>query len=123
MIEESARPVEGAMSSAIETMPALSNTHSFTRFTGRYGDQAVFVRLRNGSFLPPAFQAGGSLAGKDSRDASSTMSSTSSWGGGSLESRASDCSSLGCFAMASRFYRAENAKWYRRASSTRLAQV
>src|SRR5260370_4911144 len=114
MIEESARPVEGAMSSAIERMPALSDTHSFTRFTGRYGDQAVFVRLRNGSFLPPAFQAGGSLAGKDSREASSTMSSTSSWGGESPESRGSVCSSLGCFAMAIPILPRRNAKWYRR---------
>ena len=49
-------------------------------------DQAVFPRFNNCCFVLPVFQAGGSLAGKDSRDASSTMSSTSSCGGGSCGS-------------------------------------
>src|SRR5258708_3739781 len=45
-------------------------------------NQADFARFRNCSFLPPEVHAGESLAGKDSRDASSTMSSTSSSGEG-----------------------------------------
>jgi hypothetical protein len=43
--------------------------------------QADFARFNNGCFLPPVFQAGGSLAGKDSMDASSTISKTSPCGG------------------------------------------
>jgi len=40
--------------------------------------QAVFLRFSNCNFVLPAFQAGGSLAGNDSMEASSTMSSISS---------------------------------------------
>jgi hypothetical protein len=40
--------------------------------------QAVFLFFSNCGLALPAFQAGGSLAGNDSREASSTMSSTSS---------------------------------------------
>jgi hypothetical protein len=51
------------------------------------------------SFVPPVFQAGGSLAGKDSMDASSTMSSTSSCGGGASRSFGVDSLSWGCSAI------------------------
>jgi hypothetical protein len=63
-------------------------------------DQAVFPRFSNCSFVLPAFQAGGSLAGKDSMDASSTMSSTSSCGGGSLGSIGAGGVSWGPFSIA-----------------------
>src|SRR5260370_36129638 len=58
-------------------------------------DQGVFASFTNCCLLPPAFQAGGSLAGKDSIEASSTMSSASSWGGVSRGSTGAGCVSCG----------------------------
>jgi hypothetical protein len=67
-------------------------------------DQADFRRFNNGGFVRPAFQAGGSLAGKDSMDASSTMSSASSCGGASRGSIGVGGVSWGCFAIPTQFY-------------------
>jgi len=68
-------------------------------------NQAVCLRFSNCSFVLPEFQAGGSLAGKDSMDASSTMSSASSCGGGSCGSIVAGGVSCGCFSHKQpRFY-------------------
>src|SRR6266568_4579795 len=60
-----------------------AGVHALTR---RCGHQAVCLRFNDCGFAGLAIHAGGSLAGKDSMDASSTMSNASSSEGGSCAS-------------------------------------
>jgi len=64
--------------------------------TPRGGHQAVCLRFNDCGLGGLAIHAGGSLAGKDSMDASSTMSSASSSEGGSCASFGAGNLSSGC---------------------------
>jgi hypothetical protein len=65
----------------------------------RTANQADSARFSDGCLLPPLFQEGGSLAGNDSRDASSTISNVSSPVGGSSASIGKDRISWRCTTM------------------------
>ena len=84
-----------ALSASRTPLLFLSPSLAFRRERGTSG----FFYFCNCTFVPPVFQAGGSLAGKDSMDASSTMSSTSSCGGGVSRSFGVDSLSWGCSAI------------------------
>jgi len=99
-MEESARLLAETLCSAIGAALPFSRTPFVKKFKGADANQAVFARFSDCNLFPPAIQAGGSLAGKDSIDASSTMSSTSSSGGGVCGSLGAGGAFGGCFAIA-----------------------